>query len=185
MDFNKIEVKKKFDQAVAHYVDELHKLRTGRANASMLEGVKVEVYGQMTPLQHIATVTVLDAQMLQIAPFDPSNLEAITAAIRDNKSLGLNPSDDGRVVRVPIPPMTQERRLEVVKSLKEKTEEIQITMRNIRHDVLRHARQQEKDKAIAKDDVKHVEKELTKLMDEARSEVDNLMQHKESEIMTV
>src|SRR5471032_3161276 len=97
-------------KAVEHFKDTLKSLRTGRASASMLDGVMVEAYGVATPLNQVSNVTAPEAQLIQITPFDPSNLQAIVTAIRDNQSLGLNPSDDGRVVRVPVPALTEERR---------------------------------------------------------------------------
>src|SRR5690242_4535338 len=100
----------KFNSAVEHFASELKKLRTGRAHPSMLDGVMVEAYGTQMPLNQTATVTTADAQLLQVSPFDPSNLQAIASAIRNNPTLGLNPTDDGRVVRVPIPALTEERR---------------------------------------------------------------------------
>ena len=140
------DTKQRMDQAIDHFKDELKKVRTGRAHAGMLEGILVEVYGQRMPLAHVANVGTLDAQTLQVTPFDPSNLEAISAAIRDDKSLGLNPADDGKIVRIPVPPMTEERRREVVKQLGQKVEDARVALRNVRHDALKDAKQQEKDK---------------------------------------
>jgi ribosome recycling factor len=104
------DAQKKFDAAVEHFRDELKKLRTGRANAGMLDGVIVEAYGAQMPLIQVASISTPEPQLLQINPFDPNNIQAIAAAIRNNQSLGLNPTDDGRVVRVPIPPLTEPRR---------------------------------------------------------------------------
>ncbi len=179
------EAKPKLAQVVEHFSDSLKKLRTGRANAGMIENVSVSVYGQDMKLPHVATVTVLDAQTLQIAPFDPSNIEAISAAIREDQSLGLNPADDGKVVRIPIPAMTTERRQEVVKMMREKVEEANIAMRNIRHDVINLAKQQEKDKEISRDDVKGVEKQINEMLDASRTEIEAIAKAKETEIMTV
>ena len=114
------QAKTKLNQSVQHFQDEIKKLRTGRANASMLDGVLVEAYGSQMPLNQVATVSVPESQLIQLSPFDPNNLQAISAAIRDNQSLGLNPSDDGHVVRVPIPPLTEERRREIVKLVGQK-----------------------------------------------------------------
>ena len=175
----------KLDGIVDHLQEELKKLRTGRANVGMLDNVNVEVYGQAMKLSHVATLTVLDAQMIQIAPFDPSNLDAISAAIRDDVSLGLNPSDDGKVVRVPIPPMTVERRQEVVKQLKMKQEESNVSMRNVRHEVLNTAKQQVKDKEISEDDEKRIEKELNEMLDGFKKRTDEIVKEKEAEVMTV
>src|SRR3974390_2488421 len=102
------EVKKKFEASVEHLQNEFKKLRTGRAHPSMLDGVMVEAYGTQMPLNQTATIIAPEPQLLQITPFDPNNLQAIAATIRNNQSLGHNPTDDGRVVRVPIPPLTEE-----------------------------------------------------------------------------
>lgn len=179
------EAKSKLDGVLEHLDDELKKLRTGRANASMLENVKATVYGQPTPLNHIGTITVLDAQMLQIAPFDPNNLDAISAGIRDDVALGLNPSDDGKVVRVPIPAMTKERRLEVVKQLHAKLEEANIAMRNIRHDALNTLKTQVKDKEISEDEERRIEKELNDILSDFKVQSEEVVKAKEAEIMTV
>src|SRR5579871_1941309 len=109
--------KTKLSQAVERFQDGLKSLRTGRASASMLDGVMVEAYGSSMPLIQVGTIMVPEAQLIQITPFDPSNLQAIAEAIRNNSSLGLNPSDDGRVVRVPIPPLNEERRRELAKQV--------------------------------------------------------------------
>jgi ribosome recycling factor len=100
----------RFSAAVAHFEDELKKVRTGRAHPSMLDSVLVEAYGQRMPLNQVANVTAPEAQLLTVTPFDPSNIQIIAAGIRQDQALGLNPSDDGRVIRVPIPPLTEERR---------------------------------------------------------------------------
>src|SRR3954469_15382162 len=107
----------KFRQAAQHFQDNLKSLRTGRASASILDGVMVEAYGTPMPLNQVATISAPEAQLLQITPFDPNNLQAISTAIRNNQSLGMNPSDDGRIVRVPVPPLNEERRREFVKQL--------------------------------------------------------------------
>lgn len=179
------EAKDKFEKAVEHLVEELKKLRTGRANVGMLDGLVVEVYGQEMPLNHVATITVLDAQMLQIAPFDSNNLDAITKAIREDQSLGLNPADDGKVVRVPIPPMTQERRQDIVKQLHVKLEEANIAMRNIRHDVINTAKDKAKNKEIPDDDVRSIEKEVTEMMQEYKQQAEEHVKNKEEEVTTV
>jgi len=133
------ETKTKFETAVTHFQDELKKIRTGRASAAMLDGVMVEAYGVPTPLIQVASIGTPEAQLLQVTPFDPSNLQAITTAIRDNQNLGLNPVDDGRVIRVPIPPLTEERRREIAKQLSGKVEDTMIRLRNARHEALKNA----------------------------------------------
>ena len=179
------EAKPKLEAAYTHLVEELKKLRTGRASVAMLDGITAEVYGNQTPLNHISTITVLDAQMIQISPYSPDNLDAISEAIRNNQALGLNPSDDGKVVRVPIPPMTQERREQVVKVLHEKVEEANISLRNIRHEVLNTAKDQLKEKEISEDEHARIEKQMGELMDEYKQKLDDLAAQKEEEIMTV
>ncbi len=175
----------KFDSVEIRFIDELKKIRTGRANASILDGVKAEVYGQLTPIIHLATVSVLDAQTLQVSPFDPSNLSVISAAVRNSQSLGLNPADDGRVIRIPIPPMTTERRQTVVKQVREKVEEANIAMRNIRHDLIKHAKQQEKSKDMSEDELKKFEKSVDEKLNQIKSNISQLAQEKEAEIMKV
>lgn len=179
------QAKSKFDQAVSHFQEELKKVRTGRAHPSMLDGIIVEAYGTPMPLIQVATVTAPEGQLLQITPFDPSNLQAISTAIRDNPSLGLNPADDGRVVRVPIPALTEERRREYVKVLGGKVEDCMVSLRNARHDALKEIDQAKKDKDIGEDEAKRVEKQIDEAMNQAKNEVDNGAKAKEQEIMTV
>lgn len=179
------EAEKKLEDVLNHFHEEAKKLRTGRANATMLDSIHVEVYGQMTPLNHVATVKVVDAQMIQVQPFDPSTIEKISAAIRDDLSLGLNPADDGRVIRLPIPAMTEERRKEVVKQLHEKVEEANISMRNIRHDVISTAKAQKSDGKLSEDDVISIDKRMSTLMDDYKSKLEVAKKVKEDEIMRV
>jgi len=179
------DAKKKFDGAVQHFTDELKKLRTGRAHPSMLDGVMIEAYGTQMPLNQAATVTTADAQMLQISPFDPSNLQAIAKAIRDNPSLGLNPTDDGHVVRVPIPPLNEERRRDLTKIVSQKQEETMVTPRNIRHDAMSAIDQAKKDKAIGEDDAKRLEKQVDETMAKSRTDAEAAAKAKDQEIMTV
>lgn len=179
------QAKTKFTQALAHFHDELKKVRTGRAHASMLDGVVVEAYGTPMPLVQVASVSAPEPQQLQITPFDPNNLQAIAAAIRDNPSLGMNPMDDGRVVRVPIPPLNEERRREFVKVLGVKVEECMVALRNVRHEAIRTLDQAKKDKDIGEDDAKRLEKLVDEAMNQAKSDVDAAAKAKEQEIMTV
>lgn len=179
------EAKKKFDNAVEHFKEELKKIRTGRAHPSMLDSVKVEAYGTEMPLNQAATVTAPEAQLLQITPFDPNNLQAISAAIRNNPSLGLNPADDGRIVRVPIPPLTEERRREIAKQLGGKVEDTNITLRNVRRDAFDAIAAAKKDKQIGEDDAKRLEKQVDDAMAVIRADIDAIAKAKETEIMTV
>lgn len=174
-----------FNKALMHFEEELKKIRTGRANPAMLDGVMVEAYGQQMPLIQVATISAPEATLLQLTPFDPNNLQAISQAIRDNQSLGLNPTDDGRVIRVPIPPLTEERRREIAKQLGSKAEETNIRLRNARHEARETAERAKKDKDISEDEVKRFERQLDDLMQEYKSKVDELTKTKEAEIMTV
>jgi ribosome recycling factor len=179
------QTKTKIDNAISHFEDEISKLRTGRAHPSMLDGVTAEAYGQQMPLIQLATITTPEAQLIQISPFDPSNITAITSAIRDNQSLGMNPMDDGRVIRVPIPALNEERRKQIVKQLGEKVEECNIALRNIRHDTLRELDQAKKDKDIGEDEHSRVSKQVDELMAKSKSNVDAIAKAKEAAIMTV
>jgi ribosome recycling factor len=145
----------------------------------------VTAYGAPMPLNQVANVTAPEAQLLQITPFDPNNLQAIASAIRDNPTLGLNPSDDGRVVRVPIPALTEERRREYVKVLGGKVEDCQIALRGIRRDAIDTIDQAKKDKAIGEDDAKRLEKQVDEALNKVKADVDAAAKAKETEIMTV
>ncbi len=179
------QTKMKFQQVAEHFTEELKKIRTGRASAGMLDGVMVEAYGTQMPLNQTATISVPEAQLLQITPFDPSNLQAIASAIRDNQSLGMNPMDDGRVVRVPIPALTEERRREIAKQLGEKVENSMVSLRNARHDALHEIEQAQKDKDIGEDEADRLERQIDDVMNQTKNSIESLAKAKETEIMTV
>lgn len=175
----------KFKKAYEHFLDELKKIRTGRAHPGMLDGVMVVAYGTPMPLNQVSTVTAPEAQLLQITPFDPNNLQAIVTAIRDNPSLGLNPSDDGRVVRVPIPALTEERRREIVKQLGGKVEDCLVSMRGVRREAMEALDEAKKNKTIGEDEAKRLSQNVEDLMKKQQGEVDAASKAKEAEIMTV
>lgn len=179
------QLKIKLQAAVNRFEEEGKKLRTGRAHPGMLDGISVEAYGQKMPLIQVATVTAPEAQLLQISPFDPNNLQAITTAIRDSQSLGMNPMDDGRVIRVPVPPLTAERRTAIARQLNEKVEEAMISMRNARHDSLKELDQAKKDKTIGEDEHKRLASQIDQLMAEYKTKVEQLAAAKEKEILTL
>jgi ribosome recycling factor len=179
------EAERKFQAAVAHFQEELKKVRTGRAHPSMLDGVMVEAYGTSMPLIQVASVSTPEAQLLQITPFDPANLAAISNAIRNNPSLDMNPMDDGRIVRVPIPPLNEERRREYVKVVGGKVEDCMVSLRNIRHEAIKAIDQAKKDKEIGEDDAKRFEKQVDEAMAKAKADVETGQKAKEAEIMTV
>jgi ribosome recycling factor len=175
----------KFELVVAHFEVELKKIRTGRAHPGQLEGVKVEMYGTLMPINQVANITASEAQMLQITPFDPSSIQAISAAIRANQSLGFNPSDDGRVVRVPVPPLTEERRKLLVKQTSEKVEEARIALRNVRQDAFKEAKRKKDAKELSEDDIKRVEKTIDGAMAHSNAKLDDIFRIKEKEILTI
>jgi ribosome recycling factor len=175
----------KFAQAVERFKDGLKSLRTGRASASMLDGVMVEAYGTQMPLNQVGNIMVPEAQLIQITPFDPNNLPAIAEAIRNNQSLGFNPADDGRVVRIPVPPLNEERRRELAKQVGQKQEDCMIALRNVRHEALDTLDQAKKDKDIGEDEAKRLSGQIEEAMNKARAEVEAAAKAKETEIMTV
>ena len=183
--FDSKQYQERFMAAVEHFEDELKKVRTGRAHPSMLDSVKVEVYGQFMPLNQAANVVAADAQMITITPFDPSSIQAIAAAIRNDQSLGFNPSDDGRLVRVPIPALTEERRKQIVKQTSEKVEDARIVLRGIRQDALKEAKRLKDAKEISEDDMKRAEKGIEDSMSAINSKIDELFRNKEKEILTI
>ncbi len=183
--FNTDEYELRMQGVTEHFQAELVKVRTGRAHPGMLDGIKVEAYGAEMPLNQVANVTAPEAQLLQITPFDPSNIQQIAAAIRNDQSLGLNPSDDGRVVRVPVPPLTEERRRQLVKQAAEKLEEARIALRNVRQDGLKEAKRKKEGKELSEDDVKLVEKEIDRLMSESQAKLEEIFKAKEKDILTL
>ena len=166
---------------VDRFSEEMKKVRTGRAHQDMLANVKAEVYGQMSPLNQISNITVQGATMLLVTPYDVANIAKISAAIRADQSLGLNPADDGRVIRVPIPPLTEERRKEIVKTASAKVEEAKISLRKIRDD----ARKDIKAAELAEDAKKRAEKEVDDLIKSFNSDIDKKFAEKEKDIMTI
>ena len=178
--FDTNEDRKKMEGVIERFKGEMKKVRTGRAHPDMLSGIKVEVYGQYMPLNQVANITAADATLLVITPFDPTNIQAIAAAIRADQSLGLNPADDGRVIRVPIPSLTEERRKEIVKNASAKVEEAKVSLRNIRED----ARKAIKIASEMSEDIKkRAEKEIDELTKEFNDKVDSEFKAKSDDIM--
>lgn len=175
----------KMQGALEHFNAELGKIRTGRAHPGMLDSIKVEAYGAEMPLNQVANVTAPEAQLLQITPFEPANIQKIAAAIRNDQSLGLNPSDDGRVIRVPIPPLTEERRRQLVKQASEKLEDTRIVLRTVRQDGIKDAKRMKDAKEISEDDLKLVEKEFDRLMNESQAKLEEAFKAKEKDILTL
>ncbi len=180
--FDTNEDRKKMESVVERFKDEMKKVRTGRAHPDMISGVKVEVYGQFMPLNQVSNITAADATLLVITPFDPSNIQAISAAIRADQSLGLNPADDGRVIRVPIPPLTEDRRKEIVKNASSKVEEAKVALRNIREDARKIIKNAEE---MGEDLKKRAEKDIDDLTKEFSDKIESEFKTKSEEIMKI
>lgn len=172
-------------QAIEHFKEELKKIRTGRAHPGMLAGVFVEVYGSKMPLNQVANITAPEPQMLLVSPFDPGHVQAISEAIRQEPNLGLNPSDDGRVVRIPVPQLTEERRHQLVKQLGDKVEDCRIAVRNIRQDGIKEAKNMKSNKALGEDDYNRIEKDLDKTVSQAQAQIDTIVAEKQKDILTI
>jgi ribosome recycling factor len=175
---------KEMDQAVAALRKEFGKVRTGRASTALLEGIVVEYYGANTPLNQLATLSAPEPRLLVIQPFDRSAIGEIERAILKS-DLGLTPTNDGKIVRVPIPQLTEERRKELVKHVKRIAEEFRVSVRNHRRVAIEHLKEAEKKKEITADDMKHGQDRVQKLTDESIARVDNVLRGKEEEIMEV
>jgi len=187
MDANQVvsEAKGKFGQVVERFKDGLKTLRTGRANAGMLDGIMVEAYGTPMPLKQVASIAVPEATLIQLTPFDPNNLQAIADAIRNDQSLGLNPTDDGRVVRVPIPPLTEERRRELAKQVGAKQEECMIQLRNVRHEAMDAISRAKKDKDVGEDEAKRLQNQIDEAMRGAQGDAEAAAKAKEADILSL
>ncbi len=160
------------------------RVRTGRANPSLLEGVTVEYYGTPTPLQQLATINVADARLLTVQPFDPSALDDIERAVL-KADLGLSPMNDGKILRIPIPALTEERRREFVKQVKKMAEDHKVGVRGSRRDAIAMLKELEKDKEISEDDSRRAQKAVQDLTDEYNAKVDELAAAKEQEILHI
>lgn len=179
--FDTNSLKAKMTAVVDRFKEEMKKVRTGRAHPDMLANVKAEVYGQYTPLNQISNITVSGASMLLVTPYDTNNIEKISSAIRADQALGLNPADDGRVIRIPIPPLTEERRREIVKTASSKVEESKIQLRQARDD----ARKEIKAAELAEDAKKRAEKAVDDMIRDFNNEIDKLFAEKEADIMKI
>jgi len=176
--------KTRMEKAVEDFRKELASVRTGRANAAILDQVRVDYHGTPMPVNQLGTVSVPDASMLQIAPWDPSAVPLIDKAIRAS-DLGLNPTTDGKVVRIPIPSPTEERRKELVKHIHKALENHRTAIRNIRRDLKEAIDKLEKDKKISQDDQKRALEELDKLSHSETKKVEDLCATKEKEVMEI
>jgi ribosome recycling factor len=171
-------------KSIESLIHELTKIRTGRASTALLDTVKVDAYGSMMTLNQVANLTVPDAHTIAIQPWDKGLASHIEKAIRD-ANLGLNPGSDGTIIRVPMPPLTEERRKEITKLVKKLGEESKIAVRNVRRDAMEHLKKAEKAEHFREDDRKKGEDEVQKKTDAKVKEIDNLVAAKEKEVMAV
>ncbi|MCX6765597.1 MAG: ribosome recycling factor [Candidatus Moranbacteria bacterium] len=176
--------KEELDKAIERFKEEMGKLRTGRANPALVENVLVDYYGTKTPLNQLATISVPEPRLIVISPWDKNALTGIESAIKGS-DLGLNPANDGQVVRVSIPALTEERRKELVKVLNQKAEEARIAVRTGREDVWKIIQDMEKKGKISEDDKFRSKDKLQKVVDEYNKQIEELRDKKEREIMTV
>jgi ribosome recycling factor len=173
------EAKDRMHKAVVHLQEEFGSIRTGRAVPALVEKLKVDAYGSDAELRTLAGITVPEARVLAIAPYDKGNLKSIEKAIQAS-DLGVNPSNDGTIIRITFPELTGERRKDLVKVVKKQAEEARVAVRNVR----RHIRQDlERDPEISEDEVKSIEKELEKLTHDVVAQIDTLLAHKEKELL--
>jgi ribosome recycling factor len=170
-------------KSLEHFKQQLQKVRTGRASASIFDNVKADYYGSPTLLSQMSTISAPDARTIVIQPYDRNNIAAIEKAIQQ-ADLGFNPQSDGMIIRIPVPPLTEERRKEFVKLCKKYAEEGKVAVRNIRRDQIEVIRKAEKDKKITEDDKKKGEDEIQKITDDYIKKVDSTFTQKEKELLT-
>ena len=178
------EVEEKMKHSIDAAKKEFAGVRTGRANPGILDRVMVEYYNTLTPLNQLGSITVPDARTLLIQPWDKTAINAVEKAIL-KADLGLNPANDGTVIRIAIPPLTEERRKELVKLVKKEAEEKRVMVRNLRRDANERIKQMEKDKEISEDEARRAEDSVQKLTNKYIEQIDKLLEHKEKEIMEV
>jgi ribosome recycling factor len=178
------DARKRMDSAVEDSRKKLATVRTGRASVSLLDNVMVDYYGTDMPLNQVGTIHAPESTMLTVQPFDPTQLANIEKAIRASE-LGLNPSNDGKLIRVPIPPLTEDRRKQMVKVVHEMAEEHRTAVRNVRRDANDHLKKMLKDKTISEDAEKDALEQVQKLTDQHITKINEVAEHKEKEVMTV
>jgi len=178
------DAKGRMDKTIETLRSELAKIRTGKATTVLLDSIKVDYYGNMVPLNQVGNVSVLDAHTLAITPWEKQMVQIVDKAILE-ANLGLNPISDGTNLKIPIPPLNEERRRELVKLVRKFGEESRVAVRNVRRDANDHLKKEQKDKKITEDQLRDAEIETQKLTDEHIKLVDDILKHKEKEIMEV
>lgn len=182
MDYSKI--KEKMEKSISVYSEKLSEVRAGRANPAILNKVKIDYYGTPTPINQVAGVSVPEARLIVIQPWDVSVLKEIEKAILAS-DIGINPNNDGKVIRLAFPELTEERRKDLVKDIKKMAEEAKIVIRTIRRDGIEEAKQEQKNGEMTEDELKQAENEIQKLTDKSVEEIDKILANKEKEVMSV
>src|SRR6266571_2085947 len=178
------EAETRMSKSVDHARTEFNTVRTGRASASLLDRIEIDYYGTKTPLKQLATIGVPEPRMLTIQPFDPSSVRSIEKAIQES-DLGLTPSNDGKMIRLPIPQLTEERRRELVKVVRGLAEEHRVAVREIRRDAMKHLKDLVDTGEVGADEEHRAEDRVQKLTDDHTRQIDDLLKHKEAEVMEV
>jgi len=175
---------RRMDKSIESTRHEFNSVRTGRASAALLDRITIDYYGTATPLKNLATIGTPEARLLTVQPFDPTSLKSIEKAIQES-DLGLQPSNDGKLIRLPIPPLTEERRKELVRVVRRYAEDGKVAIRNVRRDVMRHLEELVRTGDVGDDEERRAENQVQKLTDEHTKTIDDLLKHKEAEIMEV
>jgi ribosome recycling factor len=178
------EASRKMDRSVEAAAHEFTTIRTGRASAALLDRIQIDYYGTITPLQQLATINVPEPRMLTVQPYDPGSIKSIERAIQES-DLGLTPSNDGKMIRLPIPQLTEERRKELVKVVRGLAEEGRVAVRNVRRDAMHHLKDLVRNGDVGDDEERRAEERVQKLTDEHVAKIDELLKRKEAEIMEV
>ncbi|MHC4662184.1 MAG: ribosome recycling factor [Planctomycetota bacterium] len=184
MDDLLLDTEERMEKAVNVLKDRFRGMRTGRANPGLVENIRVEYYGSPTPLKQIASISAPEVNLLVIRPFDPSSIADIDKAIQAS-DLGINPNNDGKLIRLVIPPLSEERRRDLVTGAKKAAEEAKVSLRNIRRDANKKAEQLEKDKKISEDDRDNAKEEIQKLINDYSKQAENLVKKKSEELMEI
>ena len=182
--FNENNYSSKMDKSIQSFKKDLSTLRTGRANPNMLDTIKVDVYGQLMPIDQLGTVSVPEARLISIQVWDKSNVNAIDSAIQKSE-LGINPQIDGQIIRLRIPDLTEERRKDLIKILKNMGEKGKVSIRNVRREANEELKKKLKDKEISEDDNKNFEKNIQKLTDTSIENIEKILAAKEKEIIQI
>jgi ribosome recycling factor len=178
------DAKRRMDRSIETTRNEFNSVRTGRASAALLDRITIDYYGTPTPLKNMATIGVPEPRMITVQPFDPTQIKAIEKAVQES-DLGLTPSNDGKLIRLPIPQLTEDRRRELVKVVKQMAEEGRVAVRNVRRDAIKHLEELVRNGDVGDDEERAAESRVQKLTDEHTAKIEDLLKRKEAEIMEV